>query len=98
MVSNGFTFTVYVEWIYYNLVMRMATEFGKVEKYAWEQYIKCLKFYFEANNVSSDRKQRVILLIVCGRAMYRLICDLFAPVTPGSKSFQEIADKVKEPS
>lgn len=93
-------FTVYVDWSYYILATRLATAFGKLEEYDssqdWEQYIKHFKFYFEANDAISDEKQRAILLTVCDSATYRLICNLFAPVNPRLKSFQEIADKVKE--
>ena len=82
------------------LATRMAAGFGKIEEYEfsqdWEQYVERLTFYFEANDVTSDEKKRAILLTVCGSSTYRLICDLFAPIKPGTKSFKEITDKVKE--
>lgn len=77
----------------------MAT-YGKLEAYdpqeEWSQYIERLQFYFEANGVSDEDKQRAILLSVCGSKTYKLIRNLTMPGKPSDMKFTELVDLVQQ--
>jgi len=76
----------------------MAT-YGRISEYCesedWAQYEERLKFYFEANDIQDDGKQRAILLSVCGASCYTLIRNLVYPVKPSDKSFEELCDVMR---
>ena len=65
--------------------------YGTLEAYdpqeEWSQYIEQLQFYFEANAVSEEDKQRAILLSVCGSKTYQLIRNLTMPGKPSDMKF-----------
>jgi len=42
----------------------------------WRSYVDQLKFYFVANEIEGDDKQRAILLSVCGQSTFATICSL----------------------
>ncbi|CAB4020384.1 Hypothetical predicted protein [Paramuricea clavata] len=69
---------------------------GKLEEYdsqeEWSQYIEQLEFYFEANGVDDEDKQRAILLSVCGSKTYKLIRNLITPNKPSEKTFAELVE------
>ena len=71
----------------------MAT-YGRISEYSesedWTQYEERLKFYFEANDIQDDGKQRAVLLSVCGAPCYTLIRNLVYPVKPSDKTFEEL--------
>ncbi|CAB4039062.1 Hypothetical predicted protein [Paramuricea clavata] len=73
---------------------------GKVEEYdsqeEWSQYIERLEFYFEANGVDDEDKQRAILLSVCGSKTYKLIRNLITPNKPSEKTFAELVELVQQ--
>ena len=81
----------------------MAT-FGKIEEYDnsedWRQHVERLENYFEADDIQDDdagkRKQRAILLTVCGPTMYKMIRDLVAPAQPKEMTFTELAQLVEK--
>ena len=65
----------------------MAT-FGNVGEFkeseeSWTQYAERLEQYFVANEIKDEKKQRAILLSVCGSKTYGLIRDLLQPKKPG---------------
>ncbi|CAB3992544.1 Retrovirus-related Pol poly from transposon [Paramuricea clavata] len=73
---------------------------GKLEEYdsqeEWSQYIERLEFYFEANGVDDEDKQRAILLSVCGSETYKLIPNLIMPNKPPEKTFAELVELVQQ--
>ena len=73
---------------------------GKLEEYdsqeEWSQYIERLEFYFEANGVDDEDKQRAILLSVCGSKTYKLIRNLITPRKPSEKTFAELVEFVQQ--
>ena len=78
----------------------MASLCGKLEEYdsqeEWGQYIEQLKFYFEANGVADEDKQRAILLSVCGGKTYKLIRSITMPGKPSDKTFPELTELVQK--
>jgi len=69
--------------------------FGRIDEFVptkekFSDYEERLKFYFEANSVNDDSKQRAIFLTVIGAQQYRLLKDLCMPHTITDKSFQEL--------
>ena len=76
----------------------MAT-YEKVEEYKedeeWVEYIERLTHYFTANEIEDGDKQRSISLSVCGAKTYKLIRNLVSPEKPDSKSFNELAELVR---
>ena len=58
-------------------------------------YIDRIQFYFEANSVTEDTKKRAVLLTVIGPQQFRLLKDLCAPAKPGTKTFEELSQLLK---
>ena len=81
----------------------MAT-FAKIEEYDnsedWRRYVERLENYFEANDIQDDdagkKKQRAILLLLCGPTIYKLIRDLVVLAQPKDKTFTELAQLVEK--
>ena len=73
---------------------------GKLEEYdsqeEWSQYIERLEFYFEANGVDDEDKQRAILSRACCSKTYKLIRNLTTPRKPSGKTFAELIDLVQQ--
>ncbi|CAB4036155.1 Hypothetical predicted protein [Paramuricea clavata] len=73
---------------------------GKLEEYdsqeEWSQYIERLEFYFEANGVDDEDKQRAILLSVCGSKTNKFIRNLITPNKPSEKTFAELVELVQQ--
>ncbi len=64
----------------------MAT-FGNVGEFVqgqepWDLYIERLEQYFEANEITSQDRQRAILIAVVGPSAFQLISKLLAPKKP----------------
>ena len=78
-----------------------AVQHGTIGEYdaareEWTAYAERLEFYFTANGVDTPEKQRAVLLSVCGPETYGLIRSLVAPDKPGSRSFKELVDLVRD--
>ena len=77
----------------------MAT-YGQIKEFddakeEWSQYVERLGHYFLSNDIDDADKRKAIFLSVCGRKIYKLMCDLLSPAKPGDKSFQELSDLVR---
>ena len=62
----------------------------------WNTYIDRLSFYFEANDIVTQKKKKAILLTVCGIPTYRTICNLLLPQSPKDVDFDTIVDKMSQ--
>ena len=69
-------------------------EFKESEE-SWTQYAERLEQYFAANEIKDEKKQRAILLSVCGSKTYGLIRDLLQPQKPGDAGLKEILQKLE---
>ena len=69
-------------------------EFKKTEE-SWTQYAERLEQYFAANEIKDEKKQRAILLSVCGSKTYGLIRDLLQPKKPGDVELKETLEKLE---
>jgi len=69
-------------------------EFKESEE-SWTQYAERLEQYFAANEIKDEKKQRAILLSVCGSKTYGLIRDLLQPQKPGDAGLKEILEKLE---
>lgn len=69
-------------------------EFKESEE-SWTQYAERLEQYFAANEIKDAKKQRAILLSVCGSKTYGLIRDLLQPQKPGDVELTEILEKLE---
>ena len=69
-------------------------EFKESEE-SWTQYAERLEQYFATNEISDAKKQRAILLSVCGSKTYGLIRDLLQPKKPGDGELKEILKRWK---
>ena len=69
-------------------------EFKESEE-SWTQYAERLEQYFAANEIKDAKKQRAILLSVCGSKTYGLIRDLLQPQKPGNVELKEILEKLE---
>ena len=72
-------------------------EFKESEE-SWTQYTERLEQYFAANEIKDAKKQRAILLSVCGSKTYGLIRDLLQPQKPGDVELKEILESWKTTS
>ena len=69
----------------------MATTHGHLSEFCqdkeeWPSYCERLEQYFLANDVTSEEKQRGILMRVCSPSTYQLICILLSPEKPSSET------------
>ena len=58
----------------------------------WDVFTEQLSFYFTANSIADEGKQRALLLSACGTTTYKLLKTLVAPAELTTKS---VADLVK---
>ncbi|XP_060742372.1 uncharacterized protein K02A2.6-like [Tachysurus vachellii] len=63
---------------------------------SWEEYCEILQHFFEANGIADAPKQRAILLSTVGIQTYSLLRSLLSPVKPGTRTFGELVDLLKE--
>ena len=77
----------------------MAT-FGKIDEFNvkddWSQYIERLGYYFSANDITDVSKQKSILLSVVGAETYKLMHNLSVSNLPGTKTYDELVELVKD--
>ena len=67
---------------------------GSVDK--WDMFAEQLFYYFAANGITDDDKQKVILLSAYGTATYKLLKTLVAPAELTSKSFADLVKLAQE--
>ena len=62
----------------------------------WNSYTERLDQYLMANEVVSTEKKRAVLLSSVGASTYKLIRNLTSPHPPGSRTYKEIIDLVRD--
>ena len=62
----------------------------------WNSYTERLEQYLMANEVGSPEKKRAVLLSSVGASTYKLIRNLTSPHPPGSRTYKEIIDLVRD--
>ena len=62
----------------------------------WKSYVERMEFYFTANDINVEAKQRAILLSVCGAATYRMIKSIVAPAKPADKTFAQLVQALDD--
>ena len=62
----------------------------------WDVFAEQLSFYFTANSITDEDKQRAILLSTCGTTTYKLLKTLVAPADLTSKSFSDLVSLAQE--
>ena len=62
----------------------------------WNSYTERLEQYLMANEVVSPEKKRAVLLSSVGASTYKLIRNLTSPYPPGSRTYKEIIDLVRD--
>ena len=73
----------------------MVTSLGRLPEFSgtvdeWEILAEQLTYYFAANGINDEDKQRAILLSVCGTATYKLLKTFVAPTALTTKAFAEL--------
>lgn len=76
----------------------MATD-GKLKEFNPDMegiaaYLEHVEIYFKANDIAESKKVPVFLSIL-GDKIYFLLRDLLVPAKPDEKTFQELADVLK---
>src|SRR5664279_391348 len=74
----------------------MATSIGKIDSFDdgiedWPTYVERVEQYFNANDVSDDKRVASLLSLI-GSRTYGLLRSLTAPEKPSEKTYQEIVD------
>ncbi|KAK2858314.1 hypothetical protein Q7C36_006233 [Tachysurus vachellii] len=67
-----------------------------IQLQSWEEYCEILQHFFETNEITDAAKQRAILLSTVGNQTCSLLRNLLSPVKPGTKTFGELVDLLKE--
>ena len=62
----------------------------------WNSYTESLEQYLMANAVGTLEKKRAVLLSSVGASTYKLIRNLTSPHPPGSRTYKEIIDLVRD--
>ena len=70
-------------------------EFKESEE-SWIQYVERLEQYFLANEITDGKKQRAILLSVCGSKTYGLLRDILQPKKPADTDIKVIVEELKK--
>ena len=76
---------------------------GKIDHFdpeleEWSQYVERLGEFFKANGIVGEEnkaKRRATFLSVVGPSPYKLLRSILAPVKPSEKTFEELADVLK---
>lgn len=79
----------------------MATWIGAIGPFEatssqWSYYSERLTEYLVANGITDGRKKVAVLLSVVGGPTYDLLCDLFTPEKPSTKTFDELVTKLRD--
>ena len=72
-----------------------AGEFKESDE-SWTQYVEQLEQYFLANEITDGKKQRAILLSVCGSKTYGLLRDILQPKKPADTEIKDIIEELKK--
>ena len=77
------------------------TSFGHIEQFnpqicSFQQYLERLEFYFIANSIEDENKQKAIFISVIGPQNFNLLRDLTTPSTIQDKSFSELKQLLKD--
>ena len=77
--------------------MAQQATFGEFDetKEDWLSYTERLQQYFEANEIKTAKKQRAVLLSVCGPTTYQLIRNLSSPQKPTELEFSALVELVQ---
>ena len=83
--------------------MRMSGLLGKINHFdpeleEWSQYVEQLGEFFKANGIVGEEnkaKRWATFLSVVGPSPYKLLRSILAPVKPSEKTFEELADVLK---
>ena len=82
------------------LATRMATAtYGNLQKFNPDvegiaAYLERAEIYFKANDIAESKQVHIFLSVLGGR-IYSLLRDLLAPAKPDEKTFQELAEVLK---
>lgn len=82
----------------------MAALLGRIDPFdpdqeEWPQYVERLDQFFEANDLTGDKKatkQRATFLTVIGPGPYKLLRSLLSSVKPTDKTYDELVKKMTE--
>uniref|UniRef100_UPI00359004B2 uncharacterized protein n=1 Tax=Myxine glutinosa TaxID=7769 RepID=UPI00359004B2 len=66
------------------------------EKEDWSQYMERLEFFFTANGIEGEERQRAVLLTVIGPAAFGLLKRLVEPRKVGRESFASLVETMRE--
>ena len=64
----------------------------------WLQYVERVEQFFEANGIvgeNNEAKRCSTFLSYIGLSLYKLLQSIFAPVKPSKKTFEELAEALK---
>lgn len=73
------------------VVIGSVTPFDDVSQ-SWEEYSEILDFFFEANDITEEDRQKAVLLSGVGATTYSLLRSLISPQLPKDKSYAELRD------
>ena len=59
-------------------------------KESWTQYSERVAYFFQANGITDQSKQKATLLAIIGPSAYKLLRSLIAPTKPDEKSYDEL--------
>lgn len=73
---------------------------GRIEPYSlgntnWDAYVRRVNQFITLNNIDDSLKVATLVTVV-GAECYELMCDLCAPDTPESKTYNQLVALVKE--
>ena len=59
-------------------------------KESWIEYSERVAYFFQANGITDQSKQKATLLAIIGPSAYKLLHSLVAPTKPDEKSYDEL--------
>ncbi|XP_075553834.1 uncharacterized protein LOC142586848 [Dermacentor variabilis] len=63
---------------------------------SWDEYVKTLEMFCEANKMVKEEQKRAVLLTCCGEESCGLIVTLVKPARPKAASYDEIKTSVRK--
>ena len=63
---------------------------------SWTQYVEWLEQYFLANEITDGKRQRAILLRICGSKTSGLLRDILQPKKPADTEMKETIEELKK--
>lgn len=76
------------------VVIGSVTPFDGVSQ-SWEEYSEMLDFFFEANDIREEDRQKAVLLSGVGATTYSLLRSLISPQLPKDKTYAELREVLK---